>query len=234
MTMKKLVLSTLALAAGTILSFGQGAIILYTTSPLVTTNNLGHTGAAVGTGTYSFEVLDMTSTAYAALTGNQQTGIYSLISNPSDVALWTDTGVSGASFSALHAGGINAASAGVTAANWAQPTPNTSYSTATSYDYYTIIGYSASLGNWSTVSGLLSAGTVPASVLFGQTSVAFNYAGVLGGSPGPVTLWAASSATQLAGSGGLTGLTLMTVPEPGTLALAGLGGLAMLLIRRRK
>jgi hypothetical protein len=237
MTMKKLVLATLALAAGTILSFGQGAIIMYSgTTVVVTTNGVAAGGPA---NTYLFEVLDMTSAAYNALTGNQQAAAYDLLNNSSAFSLWTDTGVSGNN-STLHPGAIAAAAGGVTAANWAQPTANTTYSTASDYDYYTVLGWSGSIGSWATVSSMLANGTFATSAtgFFGQTTVAYNYAGVLGGAPGPVSLWAGPTATGLAGSGGLTtgsfALAPVAVPEPTTLAVAGLGGLAMLLIRRRK
>jgi hypothetical protein len=46
-------------------------------------------------------------------------------------------------------------------------------------------------------------------------------------------LWGGSAYTGLAGSGGLTGLTLEPIPEPGTMVLAGLGSLSLLLFRRR-
>jgi len=40
--------------------------------------------------------------------------------------------------------------------------------------------------------------------------------------------------TSVFASGGISQFTLYAVPEPATLALAGLGGISMLFLRRRK
>jgi hypothetical protein len=244
LTMKKLALTTVVLAVGTVLGFSQGAIILNSASGVVSTNNgSGGVGLAGGaSATWYYNVLDMTASTWSGLTAQQQAnalGISAL--NTAGISLWTDSGVSAAN-SSLHAGGINGLSGGATAANWAQPPANGSYSDASSYDYFVIVGWSSVLGtSWSSVSAALLNGTVPQFspttwAWFGESPVAYNYAGVLGGSPPAVSVFSPSTTTGLAGSGGLAGLTLspVVVPEPTTLAVAGLGGLAMLLIRRRK
>ena len=240
--MKKLVLTTVTLAFSAVLGFSQGAIILNTTSALATTNNGVVSGAAAGNGAFVYAVLDMTASAYGALSGGQQASITNVRSS-SILTLWNDTGVAGTT-SSLHAGGIagTASASGNTANNWAQPTPNTTYNTASSYDYFIIVGWSANEGaNWLTVSNELYNGTLltTAGSWFGVSALAYNYAGVLGGSPAPVTVWGTSAVTGLAGSGGLTGIvlnpvTVVGVPEPSTMALAGLGGASLLLFRRRK
>ncbi len=242
--MKKLVLTTLALAVGTVVGFSQGAIVLSATTGVVSTNNgAGGVGIAGGpSSTWYYTVLDMSAGSWNALTVQQQSDALNMSAlNTAGISLWTASGVTAAN-SSLHAGGINGATAGVTAANWAQPTPNTSYTTASSYDYYVIVGWSSLLGtSWSTVSTELLNGTVPqfsasSWAWFGESAVAYNYAGVLGGAPTPVSVFATSAVTGLAGSGGLTGLVLspVVVPEPGTMAVMGLGGLSLLFIRRRK
>ena len=228
--MKTLILTALALTAGLTLAHAQGTINIVTTVATVETN--GPTiGAAAGTA-WDYEVLDMTSTAFAALSSPHQAGAYGLLANPTDVSLWTDSGVSGFGQN-LHAGGINSGLAGnATAANWAAPTSNVvGYSSAPSYDYYTVLGWNASAGNWATVEPLLASGEEPA--IFGQTAIAYNYAG---GNGLPSVALFGPSGTGLAGSGGLptTGALILTSPEPTTLALAGLGGIAMLFLRRRK
>jgi hypothetical protein len=98
------------------------------------------------------------------------------------------------------------------------------------------------LGSWAQVQAFLNAGTLANQTgYFGQTATAYNYSG--GGPSGllAVDMWGTSS-TGLAGSGGIPtvgGLTLNAIvpavtPEPTTLALAGLGGISMLFLRRRK
>jgi len=233
--MKKLVLTGLALVAGAALSYAQGTITMSVgTANEVQTNGTSLAGAG-GTG-WTYEVLDMSQAAYNGLTSGQQAGVYNLINNQSDFSLWTDAGVSGTGNS-LHAGGITSSGAAATQ-NWAAPTGLT-YSTGT-IDYYTILGWNASLGTWATVQSELTAGTLGGSGWFGQSAVAYNYSG--GGPNGlaAVNLFATTAQTQLAGSGGLPAVggivlnSLTPVPEPATLALAGLGGISMLFLRRRK
>ncbi len=110
-------------------------------------------------------------------------------------------------------------------------------------DYYTIVGWSSTVGaSWAQVLGELQGGSLTGGEIgawFGQTGVAFNEAG-----GGPSTLPAVSvfgtsstSGSGLAGSGlpAVAGsLVLNPIPEPATLALAGLGGISMLFLRRRK
>lgn len=238
--MKKLVLTSLAMAAGVTLSHAQGTISLNTTAAEVYTNgaSIGEgIGAAAGSSQYDYEVLDMTSSAYAALTSGQQAGVYDLIANESDLSLWTDSGVSGTT--GLQAGSIKSATTS-TANNWAAPTSSSGYTSAASYDYYTIIGWNSALGSWATVEADLNAGTLGSMTgFFGQTAVAYNYAGGGASGLGAVGLFDGSAVTGLAGSGGLPSSDALTlyaipVPEPTTLALAGLGGLSMLFLRRRK
>jgi PEP-CTERM motif len=225
--MKKLVLAGMAMVVGAVLAHAQGTINVVTTVATVDTN--GTAMAAAGGTAWDYEVLDIANTAYTG-TG-AQANMYSLAANPTAVSLWTDSGVSGFGQN-LHAGGINSGLGGnATAANWAAPTSSQGYNTAPTYDYYTVLGWNASAGNWATVSALLAGGSIP--TWFGQTAIAYNYAGGSGLAATP--LFGASS-TGLAGSGGLptTGALVLNTPEPTTLALAGMGGLAALFLRRRK
>ena len=246
--MKKLVLTCVAALTGATLVHAQGSISLQeTTTGTVITN-----GTAIGGGTgnaasgYDYEILDMTSTSWNSLSGNQQTGADSLLANPSDVSLWTDSGVSGVA-AAVTKGGITGlgGATGSAAQNWAAPTSNltpggdpSAYYTASGYDYYVVVGWSTSLGTtWSTVSSALASAS---SGYFGMSSVFYNYAG--GSGLGAPNVFSPSTTTSLPGSGTGSGpvqpeLTLMAitvVPEPTTLALAGLGGISMLFLRRRK
>jgi hypothetical protein len=234
--MKTIILTTLAFAAGIALAHAQGTVTINNTTAVVETNGIAL--APAGGSLWNYEVLDMTAAAWSNLTALAQGQAYSLLANPTAVSLWTDSGVTGIGQNlGTHAGGINASAQ--TAANWAAPTSNAGYNTAANWDYYTVLGWDAALGSWATVQAGLQNGTLFETApvgWFGQTGVAYNYAAG-SGLPNP-NLFGASS-TGLAGSGGLptTGaLILQTtfIPEPTTLALVGLGGLSMLLLRRRK
>ncbi|MGA3285703.1 MAG: hypothetical protein ABSD57_14760 [Verrucomicrobiota bacterium] len=229
--MKKLIITMLALAAGATVGYSQGVITIanHNSAFFISTN-----GSSIGEGTgvaseenvsaFRFDVLDSTvalpqSAANLFLLSNQE--------------LWTDSGVTGVS-SILHRGGIAAPGAGEYAANWGAPTGSL-YSTGPT-DWYIVVGWSANLGTtWPTVElnlddpGFLAGLTSTA--WFGTSSVAYNEAG-----GGPDSLVAVpvlynSAFTGLAGSGLTSGFDLYPVPEPCTLALAGLGGLSLLLLR---
>lgn len=236
--MKKLTTIALVLAAGVAFVHAQGTITMSTTADEAYTNNGVASGGTFGNGNFKFEVLDMTQSVYAGLTSQEQAGIYDLYANPSDLSLWTDSGISGQS--STHPGGITSTAG--SANDWVAPTSSAGYNTAPNYDYYTIIGWSASGpgsegATYSAFAANVSGDTLVAGGFWGQSGTAYNYAG--GGASGlpAVGLFSGSSATQLAGSGGLPSVdavTLYAVPEPATLALAGMGGLSMLFLRRRK
>jgi hypothetical protein len=244
--MKKLVLTSVALLVGATFVHAQGTISLQETiAGTVITNGTsigeGQGSASKTASSYYYDILDMTSASYAALSANQQTGAGNLIANPADVSLWTDSGVTGIN-GTLTAGGITGlgAASGTSAANWAEPASQLGgYSSAAGYDYYVVVGWSASLGtSWSTVSTALQNSTLPAG-WFGQTAVLYNYAG--GNGNNAPNVFSPSSFTGLSGSGSGSAqvnpeLTLLpvTVPEPTAIALAGLGGISMLFLRRRK
>ena len=156
--MKTLILTTLALAAGIALTHAQGTVSIETTASEVYTNNGIANGPATGaSGTFIFEVLDMTQGAWSGLSPVQQLEAYGLFTAPSAINLWTDSGVSGIN-STLHPGGINAVVDAV-AANWAAPTSDVDYSTASSYDYYTIVELAGqSWRDWSQISSDLQLG----------------------------------------------------------------------------
>jgi hypothetical protein len=92
---------------------------------------------------------------------------------------------------------------------------------------YEVAGWSASLGTtWS--AGWLTGNFGGKSGYFTVSSPAAGTAG--GGSPVPAPAW------NLFGGSGLTGFNLAPagVPEPTSMALAGLGAAALLIFRRRK
>jgi hypothetical protein len=98
---------------------------------------------------------------------------------------------------------------------------------------FIIAGWSSNLGtDWATVSGQLAT-----SGLNGAWTLSSGVGGVFGISSVGTGLGAASPPEAIFDAPGIaTGFTLyeVPVPEPSTMALAGLGGLAVLLFRRRK
>ncbi len=233
------------MVAGALLVHAQGTISIQGPKGTVVTNTGSISGVAIGTtgAAYDYELLDLTQAQFNGLTAGQQTGIYSLASNQSDISLWTDSGISGANAATtIAAGGVNGpgGGGGTSVANWGLPTGGT-YNTG-SINYYTIVGWSATMGNWSTVEAELLAGDLSTGVnqFFGQTLTAYNYAGGAN-SLNAVNLWGGSATTSNAGTGlpnsgngSLVLSAIAPVPEPATLALAGLGGISMLFLRRRK
>jgi len=252
--MKKLVLTSMAVVLGAVLAQAQGTISMQEGAGVVVTN-----GTSIGEGTgathqgnaqFDYEVLDMTQSQWAGLSGPQQQAASQLFAgvgnaNSAGLALWTDSTVSGVNAGNLTAGGITGlgGTGGTTAANWAAPANGTGYSSAPNYDYYTVVGWSVNEGTWAAVQASINSGTwavVGAGGWFGQSAVLYNYAGGGSGSLAAPNVFSPAATTGLAGSGSsasnpqLSLLPVSSVPEPTTLALAGLGGISMLFLRRRK
>lgn len=241
----------MAVLTGAFMAHSQGFVVLSD----ATANTVQTNGSSIGQGTgrtantangFFYELLDMTSASYTGLTGTQQSGAAALLQNSTAVSLWTDAGVSGVNTGGLTSGGVvgQGGNGGTTAANWGAPTGST-YATGPT-DYYVIVGWSSNEGTtWATVSAELTSGNwnvsgSGAGGWFGETGVFFNESGNPAQSLNAVNVWGTSGATTLAGSGtpGGTGILqlmpVVPVPEPTTLALAGLGGISMLFLRRRK
>jgi len=231
--MKKSLIIAAALTLGAVASQAQGLVsINLSGGSLVSTNGAGGIGKAYGATTsgYYFELLTSASTTLPS-TDNQLASSGGTV-NASALAAWSDTGVGAAGAqSALSAGKITAGTS-VSANNWVAPS-GAAYDDTQSY---IIIGWSGSYGTtYSAFLTSLNAG-LAAGGYFGSTAVALNYAG--GGPNGlpAVNMWGNSTATT--GYGLTSGLVLNQIvaatPEPTTMALAGLGGLALLGLRRKK
>jgi hypothetical protein len=142
--------------------------------------------------------------------------------------LWMDSGVSGVSGATLTGSSKIVSGSSVAAIGWAEPGP--------SYDNpmaVMVVGWSAIYGStWSAVSSLLTGAGLSSDGYFGVTAVGVNTAG-----GGTATLPAVN---QWINGGGYAGyqplgvLILTPGPEPSTMVLAGLGGLSLWLLRRRK
>lgn len=238
--MKKIVLTIVCALATTGAAFAQGTLAWNTISPAAMTAQTNATaysplfggfgspvGGAVGaTGSGSTSGLqyyyELLYTTYSGSQIAQPTSISSLLS-------WSDTGLTATNSSV--AGFLNPVGPNVSAsvAGWANGTTNS----------IMLVGWSANLGtDWATVSAELNDGSY-ISVLAGQNGFfGMSTTGYinpnLAPAGGAVLFGTSPTANGLPIKSLNTQLYLLPVPEPTTIALAGLGGLSLLLFRRRK
>lgn len=222
--MKKLILSIAIAAASVAVASAQGTIKFYniTAAYDVSTNGTGTgpglngtTTGLVGTSTtypngYYFTVLIDATTPTSAnpLTGG-----------------WSDASSGGAPVIGKNyslAGGINGTggTAGVAIDGWAGGVS----------DYVEVVGWSASLGTtWSAIAAELNSGWTAAGY-YGVSSIADVASGGIG-TPvsGPAAIF---SPTAIPTGFDLNGVS--PVPEPTTMALAAVGSLSLLALRRKK
>ena len=225
--MKKL-LTILALALVATFAYAQGTVILQNgnASFLVSTNGAPGQGAAAVTAKTALGF------DYAVLIASYGGPVPS--SSPLDAA-WSGAVLTGVNF-AVTAGGISGqgGALGAGATGWGAPT-GLNYTDATE-KYFMIVGWSSNLGTtWGVVSADLASNwaTLPGTyAFFGTSPIGYGFSG------GAFLLPATSLFNPTQGMpGALTAgfdLNYVAVPEPSTIALAGLGGLSLLLFRRRK
>jgi len=212
--MKKTIVTTLAVVALASGALAQGFINTATlgTAFSVQTNNptTSTTGQMSSKTTqpfgYYFELL--TSTNLTQSTSPLAAG-------------WLDTGVS---MTNGNAGVVNSfANIGVN--NWA----------AGALQSFMLVGWSANTGytSWSQFDAALIAGTVAGGTYTGESALGVGAAGAP--SPGtPFHIFGAVNGANTPINSIMTLTEVVTVPEPTTLALAGLSGASLLLFRRRK
>jgi hypothetical protein len=222
--MKKILL-TIAMAATSTLLFAQGSIVFENTG-----SANGNYVTNVGLGTVS-----LTPTGTAAPSAYYYTllvaayGSGAPADNPTAPA-WSQAIIAnpGTAQGQLLLG-HNYLTAGSFAAQLAANYTTISGSTASADEYVLFVGWSSNEGNtWQAVYNQLTGSGLASGGFFGYSPVGTALLGPTGG-PG-VSMFASGSGI----TGGITLMSTTTIPEPSTLALAGLGSLSLLLFRRRK
>jgi len=236
--MKKLLSIASSLIIGTAMLHAQGTVIFSAPTLGILTNTApshfaggnetggisGKTAGDSGSFTYALFIQTFTGTLSSTATNPLVNGWMLATSGGIPVMGTNRSTFSG---SLLGPGGLS----GVAIDGWALPTDG-SYSSS-GREYFLMAGWSSSLGStWATFSPVLASGFASASGpgFFGVSTIGNAYAGGAN-SLSPQSLFSLSVVTPVP----VTPFTLYAVvPEPTTMALAGLGGLAVLLFRRRK
>jgi len=221
--MKKILVTFVGIAASAAMVHAQGLVQFFSLAAGVSNNPTaygtgyptlnGATGAKTTAGAgFQYVLLAATSTTSADL-GNPLGADWSVV---------TDNGTNAVAPGGPTPGTVNGpgGSTGFTS----------NLAAGTTY-FEMVVGWSSALGNWATVSALLTGGSWqgnnPGSYVgysaigsFTPTAAPSPAAAVFGGSGVPL------NSTTL--------FQAIPTPEPTTLALAGLGGISMLFLRRRK
>ncbi|HEU6447290.1 MAG TPA: PEP-CTERM sorting domain-containing protein [Verrucomicrobiae bacterium] len=238
--MKNLLLTTICSLAITGVAFAQGTVNWATPANAITaqTNAVAYSplfggGAAGGTqGATDFggTTSGGTSDFYFALLYMPTTGTsFGTALSVGNFASWSFTGLMATNNASGTAGRLNpvAPNTGATVP-WSNGTTNN----------IVLVGWSANLGtSWLSVSNelagfFLTGQSTIADAYFGVSTVGYINPGTV--NPGVSPFGTSAQSYGLPINSLNTQLYLLPVPEPTTLALAGLGGLTLLAFRRRK
>lgn len=229
--MKKLVLTTVCALAMTGAAFAQGTVNWGVISPAAMTVQTNSTqisplfGGAANVGAVGYTAL-AAGGFYYELLYTSYSGTQATIPSLSALMTWSDTGLSANN---------SANSAGKLVPIAANPAATVPWNAGTT-DSIVLVGWSANLGTtWAQVANALTNwnNNMP-DAFFGVSVTGYITPSPTGTSPG-ATLFAVGPNSQgLPISSLNTQLYLLPVPEPATMALAGLGGLSLLLFRRQR
>jgi hypothetical protein len=240
--MKKLLSIASGLFIGTAMLHAQGEVV-FTSIGLGILTNTGFSSFGGGSETGGISgnaatVANGGSFMYALFiqpyTGTLSSTATNPIENGWNLATIYGTGAPVIATNGVIPGGLfgPGGASGVAIDGWAFPTNEFSY-LSSGREYFMIAGWSTSLGtSWEQLSDLLADNfaTFSAPGFFGVSTIGNGYAG---GGPLllPESLFGNNAVTQ--GVGAFT-MYEIPIPEPTTMALAGLGGLSLLLFSRRK
>jgi len=232
--MKKTALTTICALAVTGIAFAQGNVnwtgpsaAFFTAQTNSTTYSPLQGGGATGDANAASGATGTAASGfYYELLYSSYSGTVATVSTISQLLTWSDSGLGAVNNSSV-AGRVTAVnpSAG-DAVPWSPGT----------IENILVVGWSANLGTtWASVVADLNSGNIGKSEFLGITSVGFTTTASTSTSPGATLFGSTATAYGTPINSLNTQLyELKAVPEPTTMALAGLGAGALLLFRRRK
>lgn len=239
--MKK-ILTILSIGALATMSYGQGTIVVSSTAgafAMYTNSAVGVNFGGTGLGGTSAKTPTWANGQfYYALLIQAYTG-GGVVDNPNSANGWTQALLSNAiTNSSIATGGVNGPGgttvSGAAVSNWAAPTGGGASQGGTE-EYYMLVGWSGNLGSdWTTVyDDIVNNSWGSTENYVGWSAVGYGFSG---GGVNSVPAPSIFGVTAAEPGGFASGFTLFAtpVPEPSVIMLAGLGGLSLLLFRRRK
>jgi hypothetical protein len=231
--MKK-ILATLALTGLAGAAFAQGNVnwsgvaglfIAQTNSTVFSTFSTQNAGAATGSGAVGATAASSSTLFYFELLTSTTSS--SAPTTVSGLSAWLDTGVTAQNGAASNGRILQLnSSTAVAANNWPAGTAQNAI----------MVGWSANLGTtWSAALGVLQGGSWGANSFFGVGSSVGNFA-TLAVNPGATVFGTSAGLINNAAANPMQMdlLNVAATPEPGTMALAAVGGLSLLAFRRKK